>query len=264
MISADIVCAPIGNHLPWFRVGQEWSSRARGRPSSGESLDAVSIQDQSYTTEQLCARIVERHRDRIKVRKPALVVANLSRIVTAFLKLANRKGFHATSLRDLAQGSGLSMGALYNYFDSKESLLLMVLGEVSHTMSDMLETVPPEIAEDPLRHLRWVIANHIRLTENMQPWFVFAFMEAKAFPASARKTAVDSELLAEKVLEDIFTRGNVAGVFDVAEPQLTASLVKPLLQDWYVKRAKYRRRKIDLETYISHVIALVEAIALKR
>lgn len=226
-------------------------------------MNAVSTHGQRYTTEQLCARIVERHRDRVKIRKPALVVANLSRIVTAFLKLSNRKGFHATSLRELAEASGLSMGALYNYFDSKESLLLMVLGEVSHTMSDMLESVPPEIADDPLQHLRWVIANHIRLTEDMQPWFVFSFMEAKAFPASARKTAVDSELLAEKVLEDIIVRGNAAGIFDVAGPQLAASLVKPLLQDWYVKRSKYRRRNVKLETYVSHVTAFVEAMALK-
>lgn len=225
---------------------------------------ATSLVGPAYTTEQLCARIVEAHRDRIKVRKPQLVVANLSRIVTAFLKLSNRKGFHATSLRELAEASGLSMGGLYTYFDSKETLLLMVLGEVAATVREMIAAVPAEVAADPRAHLRWLIEAHIRLTESMQPWFVFAFMEAKSFPASARQAAIDSELLAEEELARIFERGNAAGVFAVAEPQFTAALVKPLLQDWYVKRAKYRRRQIGVDRYVAFVTAFVEAAVLAR
>src|SRR5690606_10646736 len=122
-----------------------------------------------YSTEELCARILERHRGRIKVRKQQLVVANLSRIVTAFLRLSNRKGYHAMSLRELAVDSGLSMGALYTYFDSKETLLLMVVGEVAHTMREVLASVPEETRRDPRAHLRWLIDTHIRLTETMQP-----------------------------------------------------------------------------------------------
>ena len=226
-------------------------------------MEARTEPHRTYTTEELCARIVERHRSQIKVRKPALVVLNLSRIVTAFLKLSNRKGFHATSLRELAEASGLSMGALYTYFDSKESLLLMVLGEVTVTMRDLLASAPPESAQDPRAHLRWLIDTHIRLTEQMQPWFVFAFMEAKAFPASARKTAVDAELLAENALVDILERGNAAGIFAVGDTQLTASLIKPLLQDWYVKRPKYNRRKITIDAYVAQVTRFVEAFVLK-
>lgn len=212
----------------------------------------------AYTTEELCSRIIERHRDRIKVRKHRLVVANLSRIVTAFLRLSNRKGYHATSLRELAEASDLSMGGLYTYFDSKETLLLMVLGEVAGTMREVLAAVPEEVGRDPRSHLRWLIDTHIRLTEAMQPWFVFVFMEAKSFPESARKAAVDSELLAEQALVDIFERGNASRRFRIEDPQLLASLVKPLLQDWYVKRAKYRRRNVRIDRYIEFVTDFVE------
>lgn len=221
------------------------------------------VPGRTYSTEELCGRIVERHRDRIKVRKPALVVANLSRIVTAFLKLSNRKGFHATSLRELAEASGLSMGGLYTYFDSKETLLLMVLDEVAGTMREMLAAVPAGVSADPRAHLRWLISAHIRLSEAMQPWFVFVFMEAKSFPPSARRSAIDSEVLAEAELAAIFERGTQAGVFAVAEPQLAAALVKPLLQDWYVKRAKYRRRNVGIDAYVEAVTAFVERATLK-
>lgn len=216
-----------------------------------------------YTLEALCERIFARHKDSIRIRKPAVAVANLSNIVQNFLTLTNRKGFHATSLRELAEATGLSMGGLYSYFDSKDTLLLMILGEVDTTMREVLAEAPQQVVEDPLAHLRWVIDAHVRLTEVMQPWFVFAYMEAKAFPPAARKAAIESERLVEDVVEQILQRGQASGRFNDRDASLTASLVKPLLQDWYVKRSKYRRRSISVSRYASEVTALIEAAVLK-
>ena len=82
------------------------------------------------TPEHLCAHIFERHAANIRVKKPQVAVKNLVGIVAALLKLSNRQGFHATSLRNLADETGLSMGGLYSYFDSKDALLVMILEEV--------------------------------------------------------------------------------------------------------------------------------------
>ena len=213
----------------------------------------------AFSTEALCARILERHRDSVRVQKPHVAVANLVRIIEATLKLSNRQGFHATSLRDLAQASGLSMGGLYSYFDNKTTLLSMILGEVSTTVNEVLTAVPDEIAEDSGPHLKWLIEAHIRLTEAMQPWFVFAYMEAKSFPAAERRMAIDSEAATEEIFAAVLRRGVERGTFAVTDIELTASLIKPLLQDWYVKRAKYRRRGTGIDDYIAAVSALVEA-----
>lgn len=213
----------------------------------------------AFSTEALCARILERHRDSVRVQKPHVAVANLARIIEATLKLSNRQGFHATSLRDLAQASGLSMGGLYSYFDNKTTLLSMILGEVSTTVNEVLGAVPEEIVEDPKTHLQWLIETHIRLTEAMQPWFVFAYMEAKSFPATERRMAIDSEAATEEIFAAVLRRGVESGIFEVADIELAASLIKPLLQDWYVKRAKYRRRGVTLEQYLTAVSHFVEA-----
>ena len=53
-------------------------------------------------------------------------------------------------------------------------------------------------------------------------------------------------------------RSVASGVFAIDQITLTASLIKPLLQDWYVKRAKYRRRGTSIEAYINAVCALVD------
>lgn len=211
------------------------------------------------TNEAICARILERHRNAISVQKQKLAVANLARIINATLKLSNKQGFHATTLREIASESGLSMGGLYSYFDGKSTLLEMILGEVATTVNDVLTSPPPGLAEDPAALMRWLIDMHIHLTEAMQPWFVFAYMEAKSFPEPARKMAVDSERATEAIFEAVIRDGVNKKVFQTRDARLTASLIKPLLQDWYVKRSKYRKRNVRIELYIDTVTQFVEA-----
>jgi AcrR family transcriptional regulator len=213
----------------------------------------------AVTTEALCARILERHRNAIRVQKADVAVANLARIIDATLKLSNKQGFHATSLRELARASGLSMGGLYSYFDNKAMLLSMILREVASTATEVLSAPPDHLVDDPRAHLAWVIETHIRLSEAMQPWFVFSFMEAKSFPPAERKIAVDAEAATEDVFADVIAQGVASGDFFDDEAGLAASLIKPLLQDWYVKRAKYRKRGTSIETYIAAVTRFVEA-----
>jgi len=93
----------------------------------------------------------------------------------------------------------------------------------------------------------------------MQPWFVFSFLEAKSFPPAGRQRAIEMEVMPEKIIADVLKQGVASGVFAIDQVTLTASLIKPLLQDWYVKRAKYRRRGTSIETYINAVGAFVDA-----
>ncbi|MGE5157160.1 MAG: TetR/AcrR family transcriptional regulator [Gemmatimonas sp.] len=218
----------------------------------------------ALSAEALCARILDRHRDSVRVQKTHLAVTNLARIINATLKLSNKRGFHATTLRELAKASRLSMGGLYTYIDSKPALLSMILGEVAATATEVLNAPPDEVKADARAHLDWLIATHIRLTEAMQPWFAFAFMEAKSFPPTERQLAVDMEATTEKIIADVLRHGIAAGDFALDEVTLTASLIKPLLQDWYVKRAKYRKRGTSIDNYIDAVLSFVGAALAKK
>ena len=211
-----------------------------------------------FSLEGRCAAMLERHRDTIRVKKPHIAVAKLARIVDTILTLSNRHGFHATSLREISAASGVSMGGLYAYFDSKDTLLMMILGQVSQTTTRVLEAAPEEARADPVAHLRWLVAAHVALTEAMLPWFVFAFMEAKSFPPAGRRAAVASEEATEAIFTDVLAEGARQGRFRTDDPAFAAALVKPLLQDWYVKRAKWRRRGVAADAYAARVQAFIE------
>lgn len=207
--------------------------------------------------EALAARILARHGGTIRVKKAHVATQRLAQIVDCTLALANRVGFHSMSLRDLSKETGLSMGALYAYFDSKETLLLMVLGTVSEVVEEALGQPPADLP--PPERLRWLVAGHVALTEAMLPWFTFAYMQAKSFPPEARALAVASEQRTEGLIAQVLAEGKATGDFQIADVEMTAALLKPMLQDWYVKRSKYRRRKVSPTAYAEALMGFVSA-----
>jgi TetR/AcrR family transcriptional regulator, cholesterol catabolism regulator len=43
---------------------------------------------------------------------------------------------------------------------------------------------------------------------------------------------------------------------------LTASVIKAMVQDWYLKRSKYAGRKISVDQYARFILQLVESFIL--
>lgn len=202
--------------------------------------------------------IYERHQDTIKIKKAKFAVPNLQTIVSTTLSISNRSSFHSMSLRDLSREAGISMGALYSYIESKEHLLAMILGQVLHLVETVLGGPAGDLA-DPKERLRRLLRRHIFLTEVMQPWFFFAYMEAKSFDHWGRRMAIESELRTQNLIAACLVDGQACGAFRPTDPTMTASLIKPLLQDWYLKRRKYRRQGISPDDYAGWVIGFVEA-----
>jgi len=234
-------------------AGEKMNERFRTQPSDGAPDPSGGIP----TVDDLCRSILMRHHDTISVRNRHVAVPRLRVILEAALDLSNRGGFQAMSLRDLSAASGMSTGGLYAYFDSKTTLLKMILTEVTDVVQRVLSAAPDAVRADPEAHLRWMIDTHLHLTEALLPWFTFAFMEAKNFPPAERRIAVDSEALTERFFADIIAGGIKSGAFKAECSPLLPALIKPLLQDWYVKRAKYRRRGIGLGQYSDTVQDMV-------
>ena len=208
-----------------------------------------------------CMETFARNRSGIRIKKEKTAVKNLARIFDATLKIANQKGFQAMTIRDLSNETGLSMGALYAYFPGKEELLEMLQGQARQIVKRILEESISTEAE-PVARLRAAIRTHLYLTECMQPWFYFSYMETRHLTGSEREQAIASELYTEHLLSDILRQGEEQGVFVAGDHQLTASLIKAMLQDWYLKRWKYAKRKVSVDRYAQSVLEFVEAVVL--
>ena len=222
-------------------------------------MDLKSFEKQvAVSTTDICRQIFEGRSHSIKIKKAHVAVRNLVRIFKATLKLANRKGFHAMSLRDLCAESGMSMGGLYAYFNTKEELLTLIQEQgraiVARVMGDQLHGI-----EDVKQALDMAIRSHLYLSEVLQPWFFFSYMETRFFHAEEGKRAIAGELQTEAIFSAILERGMASGVFVIKDPLLVAAAIKALLQDWYLKRWKYKTREIAVEAYADFVISMVSS-----
>jgi len=217
----------------------------------------------SLSMEDLCKDLFLGNRESIKIKKEGVAIKNLVRIFNAALTISNQKGFKAMSLRDLSAEAGLSMGALYTYFKSKDELLRMIQRQgrmvVKRVLQDQIER-----ADDPRTKLRRVIQAHLYLSEVMQSWFYFSYMETKNLAKEEHKKAIEAELYTEKILIEVMKTGQEKGIFRPVETEMAGAVVKAMLQDWYLKRWKYARRRISVERYAGFLIELVEAYLLAR
>ncbi len=209
-------------------------------------------------TPQIYRTVFEENSEMIKVKKAKIAIPNLEKIFTATLRISNRNGFQGMNLRDLSAETGISLGAIYSYIESKDRLLRMIIQQVMASISVVIGDRGEQPA-NPIDRLFWIIRTHLYLSEVMQEWFFFAFMEARNFKADGRNDAIESELFTEKLLTNCLEEAARAGQIECGDPEAFAAMIKPLLQDWYLKPWKYKRRGVTVDEYFTRVQKFIRA-----
>lgn len=216
----------------------------------------------SMSKEDVIREVYRENKERISIKKEATAVRNLTRIIESTLRLANSKGFHAMTLRDLCADSGMSMGGLYAYIRNKDDLIHLIQSHgfiiTRRTLLHYTEAIP-----DVRDRLFAAIKAHLYLSERMRAWFYFSYMEAKSLPAEEKRDAVAIELEIEEIFLSVIEGAIEAGVYQPRNARLVASMIKALLQDWYLKRRKYRDQNVAVDDYAAFVRDVIESYLLR-
>ncbi len=214
--------------------------------------------DFRVSKEDFCRDVFRENSETIQIKKEKTAIKNLSRIFDATFQICSRKGFRGMSMRDLSQESGLSMGGLYAYFQSKEELLNTLQRVGNSFIHGILERASQKENNARLR-LRNTIKTHLYLSEIVQPWFYFSYMEAKSMSRKERDFYKQAELVTENLIFGILKKGAEEGLFKDQDHQLAASVIKSMLQDWYLKRWKYAKRDVSVDRYAGFLIDFIES-----
>jgi AcrR family transcriptional regulator len=75
------------------------------------------------------------------------------------------KGYHSTSIRDIARATGMSLAGLYYYFSSKEELLFLIQDYCFSTVLDDCRRLLAGV-QDPVSRLKLLIENHLNYFVN--------------------------------------------------------------------------------------------------
>jgi AcrR family transcriptional regulator len=85
-----------------------------------------------------------------------LITARKNQILDAAALVFSEKGFHPTTIRDIARRAGIADGTIYNYFDSKPALLL---GIFDRMRTAVIGENPPIAPEDLPTFIRMTVTH---------------------------------------------------------------------------------------------------------
>ena len=149
-------------------------------------------------------------------------------IVQAAMACFVSRGFHATSMRDVAQAAGVSLGNLYNYFTGKDALIAEVATQEQHELQPLVTAL--ETAARPTRALIGdVLASYWSLCS--EP--AWAMLSAECLLEIARRPALAPHFDAnrrrlEGALAQAVERGVACAQFGAGAP---AAIVAQVLLD---------------------------------
>ena len=77
-------------------------------------------------------------------------------------RIFHRKGYHATSINDIAAAVGLTKAGLYYYIKGKQDLLFAIMGFAMDQLDEQV-IEPARRVQDPQARLETIVARHARL-----------------------------------------------------------------------------------------------------
>jgi AcrR family transcriptional regulator len=134
-------------------------------------------------------------------------------------KLFFQRGYDATTLRQVAAAVGLKVGSLYNHIDSKEHLLLQIMGEI---MDDLLGLQQEALATegDAVDKLQAVLACHLRFhAERAQEVFI-GNSELRSLPQDAREVIVGKRREYEDIIQELIEEAGRQGLASVLDARI--------------------------------------------
>ena len=170
-------------------------------------------------------------------------------IVEKCLVLVQNQGWQSINIRKLAEECNVSTGTLYNYFDSKTSLLTEVVESIWNDIFDDKQQF-----DDILAYVDWIFSRIKYGNERYSGFFCYhssLFSEAEKCEAKNmmcgmwRKFRTDLvEVLRKDKRYDLFSKQDKAGIekiINIIHSMILASIVK---QDYDPELTKYTIIKI--------------------
>jgi AcrR family transcriptional regulator len=139
----------------------------------------------------------------------------------AALRLFRDKGYHATSMRDIAEAVGINKGSLYSYIRSKEDLLIPFFERAMGLLLEQIEAISADATLSPTERLTRAIHAHISaVTENLDILTVY-LSEWRQLTADSLHTVRQQRERYAALFLTIIEDGERSGEFRRVDPRIT-------------------------------------------
>lgn len=175
--------------------------------------------------------------DAQRARLPELAIeATARRILEVALRMFAMRGFHATSMRELARGLEIQPSALYATFPSKHHLLAEIVRQGHEFHLQALRAASLGAGGDPAAQLAALVRANVEVHVGYPHLAIVINDELHALPSEHAAAGFALRRQGVALLSEIVERGIALGTFKTSHPTTTIAAIGAMtlrLPYWY-------------------------------
>ncbi len=180
-------------------------------------------------------------------------------ITAAARDLFSRKGYHGTTIPDIARAAGISTGLIYYIFSGKEDILLACCEDAAAIHLDLFKRT--RYITNPLERFDLIVHELYSSLDRGSKQLIIIYRDISTLQKETRQRILAMTKQLDDHFMELFEEGQQAGIFtkDIPEPRVLAANVLGLGHQWALQKTWHFAPEIDLETYIAAQLAYFHA-----
>ncbi|TVX93453.1 TetR/AcrR family transcriptional regulator [Paenibacillus agilis] len=160
------------------------------------------------------------------------------KIHAAAMTLFVKKGYHATSVEDVAKQANISKGLLYNYYKGKEDLLAAMIQVRIEEISEVIETAAA--IKTPIEQLRYIVDGALDNVYQRPEVYRF-YLNLQTQPEDDRVLAIYRQQLNEESRKQFEVQCQIFEGLGVKEPRMRSLFFSSALHGTMLMMATYTK-----------------------
>jgi TetR/AcrR family transcriptional regulator, cholesterol catabolism regulator len=153
-----------------------------------------------------------------------------SQLTREAARLFAEKGYHGTSIGDLAQAMGVQKGSLYAHIKSKQDLLYETMREGADAFHAALDAIPENLP--PTEKIRLALRGHLRVVAEQLDVATVFVREWRYLEGERRDEILDERRRYEERIRALFREGRELGGLRTDLDDATAALLSLSAANW--------------------------------
>lgn len=182
------------------------------------------------------------------IKDQVLVAQRRGEIIDVATRLFLDRGFHKTSIRDIARACPFNLASLYMYVTSKEDILFLVAQQLIDEKARAMAAVEM-LDDDPAASFRTALKSYCRIVHDYRPHIRLLYQELDVLSPDRREIVMASLSTVTDVFEKIVRKGIDRGVFADVEPKLVALNALFLCHMWSLHTRALRSLTTDIDSF---------------
>lgn len=176
-----------------------------------------------------------------KVDDPELIQRRRQQLTEAAIELFSERGYHTTTIRDVAERANVSIGLIYQYVEDKEDLLYLALAQVLDSYKARIPQALEGVTE-PLDRFCTAVRTYCRVNGESVAATVLAYRETKSLRRERRRLIKQTEVETNELIAACVRDCIEAGLFDDVDIELFVHQIVMFSHGWALKAWRFADR----------------------